>query len=292
MLSDCRANDPRFAELVSAAARNAGVDSRALGVRVLLHLPRVATVSGRVTTAQVERELFHSARILRRDIAVARHLVPNNRFALEELIFAENVDAATANRLFCSLHYLKSARQESRNFALLDPVKKLPVAICSVSPFEWKRVGSQIYAQFGIPQDRTWDVSRVYACDAAPRNAISFLLARVRSSLGRRNRDIDLLVTAVDPNLGFTGSSYRAANWQRWLTVQPRPYLYYDHRYVSPRQLRQRFGTSSLAELQARHPSHRFEQSRTRLLDSRIFCCQLNRATEVVPEGSQRRLHR
>ena len=43
----------------------------------------------------------------------------------------------------------------------------------------------------------------------------------------------DLLVTAVDPNLGFTGCSYRAANWQQWMTVKARPYLYENGRYVS-----------------------------------------------------------
>ena len=221
-----------------------------------------------------------------------KHLIPHSKFALQELIFAEDFDTVTANRLFSSLHYLRSARPGSRNFALLDPLGGRPVTMCSVSPLEWKKVGNQIYAQFGIPRETIWDVSRVYSCDVAPPNAISFLLARVRSSLGRSARNINLLVTAVDPNLGFTGSSYRAANWQCWLTVQPRPYLYHDRRYASPRQLQQKFGTSNLAELKARYPSHRFEQSRTRLLDSLIFCCRTNGRTEDIPLSSQHRLHR
>jgi hypothetical protein len=135
-------------------------------------------------------------------------------------------------------------------------------------------------------------VSRVYSCDAAPPNAISFLLARVRSALRRSGHDIGLLITAVDPNLGFAGSSYRAANWQQWLTVQPRPYLYHERRYATPRQLRHRFGTSNLTELQARNPGQRFEQSRARLLDSLIFCCRLSGETQDVSPQSQHRLHR
>ena len=93
----------------------------------------------------------------------------------------------------------------------------------------------------------------------------------------------ELLVTAVDPNLGFTGSSYRAANWQQWMTVRARPYLYENGRYVSPRQLRKRYGTANLGELQAKFPGGRFQQSRVRLLDSMIYCCRVNGATGVVP---------
>jgi hypothetical protein len=291
LLSDCRAPESLFAKLAGRAAGKASVDPRALGVRTLLHLPRVATPDGKVTTGQVERELSRSARLLRRDDAAVRHLAPSRKAALHELIFAENLDVDTASTLFSCLHYLKSARAESRNFALVDPADGHPVTICSVSPFEWKRIGNQIHAQFGVPHDRIWDVSRVYSWDAAPPNAISYLLSRVRISLGR-GKDIDLLTTVVDPNLGFTGSSYRAANWQRWLTVQPRPYLYYDRQYASPRQLRQRFGTSSLPELRLRHPGHCFEQSRVRLLDSLIFCSRINGETETISLDSQRPLRR
>lgn len=290
-LTECRAPESMFAEMVRDAALKAAVDARALGVRTLLHLPRVATFGGWVSRAQVTRELFHSARWLRDDDHATRHLLPARESALQELIF-EPIGTAQAEAVFSSLHYLRSARPGSLNFALLDPVDRLPVSLCSVSPLEWRRVGGQIHAQFGIPRERTWDVSRVYCCQVAPANAISYLLARVRSSLRRGDHRIDLLTTAVDPNLGFTGSSYRAANWQRWLTVQPRPYLYHERRYASPRQLRHRFGTSNLTELQARYPGQRFEQSRARLLDSLIFCCRLSGETEDVPPQDRRRLHR
>jgi hypothetical protein len=291
-LNDCRAPGSLFDELVSLNAREAKVDPRALGVRTLLHLPRVATAGGRVSKIQIERELSRSARLLRRDAAAVLQLVPDRKFALRELTFVENFDTVTAGKLFSSLHYLRSARSGSQNFALLDPVEGRPATLCSMSPFEWKRVGNQIYSQFGIPQEAVRDISRVYSCNVAPPNAISFLLARVRDSLSCRGRNIELLVTVVDPNMGFTGSSYRAANWQRWLTIEPRPYLYCDRRYISPRQLKQRFGTTNLAELTAKHPGHRFEQSRVRLLDSLIFCCRVKGETEAVPVTLQRRLRR
>ena len=64
-----------------------------------------------------------------------------------------------------------------------------------------------------------------------------------------------MLTTAVDPNLGFIGSSYRAANWQQWMSIEARPYLYVDGVYASPRQFRTRFGGANLAELRRANPA-------------------------------------
>jgi hypothetical protein len=292
MLSECRVPGSLFTELVSSAAHKAGVDPRALRVRALLHLPRIATSSGQVSIRQIERELFHSARLLRNEATAVGQLMPDRELALEELNFVKDFDTAIADKLFSSLHYLRSARPGSRNFALVNRMDGRPVTICSTSPLEWKKVGKWFHTQFGISHEAIWDVSRVYSCDAAPRNAISFLLSKVRNSLRHGGKSINLLITAVDPNLGFTGSSYRAAGWQCWLTVHPRPYLYQDRRYASPRQLQQRFGTSSLTELKAQYPNHRIEYSRSRLLDSMIFCCRINGDTETMPLGLQHRLHR
>lgn len=291
-LDECRSFSPAssFRALVRDTARRVGVEPRALAVRALLHLPRVASFRGWVTRWQVQRELSVSAERLRSDVRAARRHVPVQKFTLSDLAF-EEIDSSRALPVLTSLHYLRSARAGSLYFALVDPIDRLPVCLCSVSPLEWKCVASQISAQFSIPRERAWDVSRVYSLDNAPPNAISLLLSRVRTYLRRNMVSADLLVTAVDPNLGFTGSSYRAANWQQWMTVMPRPYLYENGRYVTPRQLRERFGTSSLGDLQGKYPM-RFEQSRVRLLDSMIYCCTVNGETKVVPGQDRPRLRR
>ncbi|HEY0475664.1 MAG TPA: hypothetical protein VGD34_28535 [Kribbella sp.] len=289
-LDDCRRPDSLFSDLVRDAALVNGLEPRALTVRTLLHLPRVARFNGTVGRRQIEMELRRSAAGLRTDQAKIRSLIPTNKFPLQDLRFVE-YDAREAAAIFSHLHYLRSARAGSRNFALVDPVNGLPVSLCSVSPLEWLRVGRQLQTQFGVPRERVWDVSRVYSFDVAPSNAISFLLAKVRNVFRTEVRDVDLLTTAVDPNLGFIGSSYRAANWHRWMSIQARPYLYVDRLYASPRQLRQRFGTANLSELQARHGAV-VEQSRAKLLDSTIFCCRVRGETEFVAPDDQRRLRR
>ena len=291
-LDECRTFSPvsSFAALVSEVARRVGVEPRALALRALLHLPRTASYKGWVSRWQVDRELRINAERLRRDLRAARGYVPLHQFALRDLAF-EEVDPSRALEVLKLLHYLRSARPGSRHFALVDPVHRLPVTLCSVSALEWKCVANQIHSQFAISPERVWEVSRVYSVDSAPRNSISYLLSRVRRYLHRSVPSVDLLVTAVDLNLGFTGSSYRAANWQQWMTVKARPYLYDNGRYVTPRELRERFGTSSLIELHARYPG-RFQQSKVRLLDPTIYCSSLNGGTEVVVAQHRRRLHR
>jgi hypothetical protein len=291
-LDECRTFLPAasFSALAMATARRVGVEARALAVRALLHLPRVASHKGWLTRSQVERELRISAKGLLVDALAARSHVPGNRFLLRELLF-EEIDPSRALPLLTSLHYLRSARPGSLHFALVDPIHGLPVSLCSVSPLEWKCVARHIFAQFAIPPERVLDVSRVYSVDNAPANSISSLLSKVRTYFRRTVPSSDLLVTAVDPNLGFTGCSYRSANWQLWMTVKARPYLYENGRYVSLRQLRERFGTSNLLELQANYPG-KFDKSRARLLDSMIYCCSVNGETKVVAAQDRRRLHR
>jgi hypothetical protein len=291
-LSECRSLSPAspFRALVRETAQETDVEPRALAVRALLQLPRVASLEGWVSTWQVQREIRISAERLRRDVRAARGHVPLQQFALRELTF-EEIEPSRALPVLTLLHYLRSARPASRHFALVDPIHRLPVTLCTLSALEWKCVGNHIRSRFAISQERIWEVSRVYSVDIAPRNAISSLLSRVRRYLRHSMPSVDLLVTAVDLSLGFTGGSYRAANWQQWMTVKARPYFYDNGYYVTPRQLRERYGTANLVELQTKYPG-KFQQSTARLQDSIIFCCSVNGETKVVPAQSRLRLHR
>lgn len=297
LLGDQQAQPPAAAsaaaldELVSAAARRFGVESRSLAVRARQQLPRVASLAGSVGPERAQREIGFCARRLRREVQQAADYVPRGTFTLPELRFAE-IDEDLARPLLTHLHYLGSVRPGSRYFALLDPREGLPVALCSLSPLQWPRLEKKLEQQSGIPPERILDVSRVFAVDSAPRNCISTLLSRVRDAVRRTSRNIALLTTVVDPNLGFTGHSYRAANWQQWMTIKPRPYLYENGRFVTPRQLREQFGTTDFRELRRSHPRITFQRSRTPLLDSLLYCCRTRGATEVIASEAMPRLHR
>jgi hypothetical protein len=278
-----------FAGLVDEVAAEYAVDPRALTVRTLLHLPRSADQYGRLSRDLVMAELSRTAAQLWADTQATGGLMAHGPHLLRDLEF-ERLSTDQAEPIFKRLHYLRSARPGSTNYALVDPVHRLPVTLCSVSPLDWRRVGNHIAKQFGVPSTRIWDVSRVYSSDLAPANAISYLFAHVRRALRADGAQVDLLTTAVDPNLGFTGASYRAANWQHWLSVGARPYLYQDGEYVTPRQLRTRFGNANLHELGDQ--PYRFEQSSAPLRDSFIYCWRLHGQTELVDPADRRRLHR
>jgi hypothetical protein len=292
-LEECRSFSPasRFGALVMETAHSVGVEPRALVVRALLHLPRVASYEGWVTRRQIRRELTVSAEQLSRDVRAASSHVAVEKFSLHDLCF-EEIDAARALPVLTSLHYLRSARPKSLYFGLVDPVDKLPVSICSMSPLQWSCVGRKIQSRFAISPDRVWDISRLYSVDCAPHNSISTLLSRIRTYMRHNISGAELLITAVDPNLGFSGCSYRAANWKQWMTVRARPYFYENGHYMSPRQLRERYGTSSLVELRAKYPERRFQQSNVRLLDSMIYCWGVNEKTKAFQAQEIYRLHR
>ncbi|MFI7061081.1 hypothetical protein ACIBL3_08880 [Kribbella sp. NPDC050124] len=237
-------------------------------------------------------ELNRNGGRLAHDQRAIQEFIPRHRYELSDLRFVQ-LGNRQADPVFSRLHYLRSARPGSLNFGLVDPVSRLPVTLCSVSSLEWRQVGRQLQTQFGVPLGAAWDVSRVYSFDVAPPNAISFLLAKVRQVIRQEIPAVQLLTTAVDPNLGFVGASYRAANWQQWMSIEARPYLYVHGVYASPRQLRTRFGGTNLAELRAAYPQEKFEQSPTKLLlPSVIYCCRIRGDTEAVLPGDQRRLRR
>ncbi|TCC05142.1 hypothetical protein [Kribbella soli] len=236
-------------------------------------------------------EAIRSARHLSADIAAIRGLVPSGGIRrLDDLRFVV-YDDDKAFAVFTHMHYLRSARPGSVNFALVDRSSGLPVALCSATPLDWQRLGGALEQRYGVLLEEVWDISRVYSFQVAPHNAISRLLAEVRRWFRRERRDASLLVTTVDPNLGFTGTSYRAANWQEWLRVRPRPYLYLYRQYVSPRQLRLEFGSASRHDLHERL-GVRLEVSKAALLDSSIYCCRLRGSTDPVPLDQLPRLRR
>jgi hypothetical protein len=290
-LAECRQAHSPFLDVARKVAETRGVETRALAVRTRLHLPRVARPDGVVGRRLALAEISRSARHLSADIAAIRALVPTgDARALDDLRFVV-YDDEKAFAVFTHMHYLRSARPGSVNFALVDGSSGLPVALCSATLLDWRRLGSALEQRYGVVPEEVWDISRVYSFQVAPRNTISRLLAQVRHWFRRERRDATLLVTTVDPNMGFTGTSYRAANWQEWLRVRPRPYLYLHRQYVSPRQLRQRFGTVNRDELRERL-GVRLEVSKAALLDSSIYCWRIKGATEPVPPTQLPRLRR
>jgi hypothetical protein len=168
-------------------------------------------------------------------------------------------------------HYLRSFREDSRHFGLFGCDPDDPVALASTSAND-VNVLVRIALRNGVMAEQSRVVSRVFAFPAAPPNAISMLLGRV----GRfeRQADVQMLLTYVNPNLGFNGGSYRASNWTLAGEEPGTAYDYVGGTYVTGRALQHRYGTTDPVRLgQLLGP--RYARSYMPLLPLWVFAIEL-----------------
>ena len=155
------------------------------------------------------------------------------------------VPSAEAAPVVEQFHYLRSARRGSAIVAARHEGRI--AALCSLSSLDLPHIAER------LPLDDPAEaavVSRVFAFDWAPRNVISYLLARAEAIWTADAPSLRMLVTYLNPNMGFTGASYRAANWVPLGTEAGTRYAYLDGRYITDRHV------AGLAPAAARGASH------------------------------------
>jgi hypothetical protein len=119
-------------------------------------------------------------------------------------------------------------------------------------------------------------LSRVFAFDWVPSNTISFLLRRLVGRVRHANENVRVLLTYVNPNLGFTGASYRGSNWSKVAVETGTRYAYLDGDYVTDRELGRIFGTTDEGRLRARL-GERLSYSRMPLQPLSIYAYAVDR---------------
>jgi hypothetical protein len=207
---------------------------RPLHLQALLQLPRLADRRGFVPSAMVDSLLSELAE----DLPYATEwLVPDAGASPRSLRF-HRVDPKTADDVMERFHYLRSPRKDGRSYGLSTGGGHL-VALCVSSPLDVKGLRGLLSSR-GRPTEFARVMSRVFAFEGAPHNSISYMLSRA----GREERGFGVtdLVTYVNPNMGFTGSSYRASGWDLLGTEPGTMYRYVDGRYTTDRELVPRFG--------------------------------------------------
>jgi len=205
---------------------------RDLLLQALLHLPRIANPDGTVSTLLAEAEIntLHERR--RKELAPLRALAePPARIPTLDQLKVVEMAADDAEPILTHFHYLRSFREDSSNVGALFEGRI--VAVCSVSELDLPMVAAKLPIE-SIEEAAV--ISRVFAFDWAPRNAVSYLLARTEqlSPLARQAR---MLLTYVNPNMGFTGSSFRAANWRPIGQETGTRYAYLTGSYITDRQI-------------------------------------------------------
>ena len=117
--------------------------------------------------------------------------------------------ALLINRCF---HYLGTPREGLTLGLFASSSRELPPAVSmTFSEFDLRSVAPFLPAS--APPPTVLVLSRVYAFPWAVPNSFSFGFRRAAAWLKQNSSDPRLLLTYVNPNLGFTGASYSAANW-------------------------------------------------------------------------------
>lgn len=252
--------------MATCAANRHSVSPHEVLVRLLLHLPRDADADAEVESRIADAESERVAADLASATAAYsswQELPASGEPKVGDLRLT-GVSEATARAVLERFHYLSSFRPSSEHLGGLvhDGREDRLVALLSISGLDVPTIAEQPPADVA-PEDIAV-LSRVFAFDWAPHNTLSFLLARASRTLRRRAGAPRLLLTYLNPNLGFTGASYRAANWVLWGREVGTRYAYLDGRYTTDRELQRCFGSADPTTLTARLGS-RFASSRMAL---------------------------
>lgn len=230
---DVSVNPETVLALLPAVGEGELPTRRDLLLQALLHLPRIADAGGTVAAAQAvdEIERLRARRAAEFAPLAALAEAPAAAPRLQDLE-VRTVERAHAAPILDHFHYLRSARRDSLTIGALHDGRV--AALCCFSPLDLPAVADR------LPVDRPTEamvVSRVFAFDWAPRNVVSYTLARAAAILGETRPDVRLLLTYLNPNMGFSGASYRSANWVPLGIETGTRYAYLDERYVTDREL-------------------------------------------------------
>lgn len=258
--------EPALLVSVDSAARATDRPVRPLHLQALLQLPRVADERGFVSIPVVDALLTELAEELP---VAAEWFVPDSPPSPRSLHFCE-VDAARAYDVMERFHYLRSPRTDGRAYGLSTSTDRL-AALCVSSPLDVRHLCDLLVAH-GRPCHLARVVSRVFAFEGAPKNCISYLLSRVTRA--ERRIGVTDFVTYVNPNMGFTGSSYRASGWHLLGEEPGTTYRYLDGRYETDRRLASEFGEHD-DETYRRLLGHRFAVSTMPLAPLLVFHTRL-----------------
>jgi hypothetical protein len=192
---------------IFAYAEETGIDPLGLRSQLLLHLPKFQ----RPTGSDLYREMHRLAAICPKPPRQWLEC-PAEVVELSKLDFG-TLPAETAKTYHEALHYVGSYRP-GRHYALTHRGKVYCMG--SVADFDLGHVRDKIGTY------RAGVFSRFYAYRWAPKNIFSYFWGHLRPQL----RQYDLMFSFINPNIGFTGNSHRAAQWVDFAHEAETRYMY------------------------------------------------------------------
>ncbi len=211
-----------------------GISERDLNKQLLLHLPRIPW-SELADSQRIAQEAERLAEMLRKDRSGFEswaHQPKIQRLTKPDAI-VRACEPEVARQVHERFHYIRSYHPGTVHLALnLRPHLEVPVALASISPMDIKHL-DWLFAS-AAEKESVLVLTRLFAFDWAPRNSISYLLGQVGKWTKRNFPRVKALLTYVNPNLGFTGSSFLAAGWRPFLEKRT-VYSYLRGSYITQR---------------------------------------------------------
>lgn len=156
----------------------------------------------------------------------------------------------TACTIHQHAHYLGSPRPEGAHLVYYCPGVdggKIPVSLVSIAATDLDHLNGILDEALGGSE--AFVVTRLVAFPWAPRNTASATLGAATRWLRNNAERGRLIITYLDPNLGFAGSVYRAVNGVLLGVERKKRYVYLNGAYVSDRELIRQFGTADTSRL-------------------------------------------
>ena len=251
----------------NSRARALHIDPLALRCQTMLHLPRPDATLLREATVAEELLVSQSPP---KDWMVP----PEGDVELDDLEFI--VLSPDIARIYHEqLHYVRSYRP-GEHFALRHKGSGKIACMGSVADFDLKHVGDM------LPACNAMMFSRFYAFRWAPANTFSYFVGKLRPYLIKEH-NTELIVTFINPNLGFTAGSHKAAQLFDLAIEKCTRYMYLDGRYQTMRYFVENHGTSDPLALKAKL-GNSFQVSNIELHPLRILANPLQkRVHNLIP---------
>jgi hypothetical protein len=242
-----RSQEPLARSFEQILSEFSAVDLSSLLKQLSLHMPQY-TWEENLSKNFIHQEAYRLASRLQslripylKDIP-GRNGIP---LMLQNLEFCV-LDNQTAQIILERFHYLLSFRENSIHLGFkAHATDNLPIAMVTLSPFDLSNVTKALHL---VNDEETIPIvlSRAFAFDVAPQNTISNLLSKVRTWISMNLAKTNLLVTYLNPNVGFTGASYKADNWNLLGKEGGTRYYYIHRNYVTDRKIYSHFGKNPL----------------------------------------------
>lgn len=126
------------------------------------------------------------------------------------------LEVTTSQAYAKSMHYLHTPRaDELAAFGVFRDGEDYPFAWVAYSR-AGRKYKQQILQSLGVEHGATFELTRAWNCEGAPKNTMSMLYAFAHAVLQDRHLYADTtgaVITTVNPNLGFVGSAFRAVGF-------------------------------------------------------------------------------